>query len=414
VQRLAVSVADAPVFVGATFSTPLVLSNDGSQIVYMGTTRPQAGVAPGVAALYLRPINQFQATRLNDTDGATSPFFSPDGKSIGFAADRKLKTMPLAAAPTALLTGDPSLGAGGGSWGADGLIVYGSPLFRAPAAGTARPPEDLHQTFGKSPQVLPGGAVLFTDVTPDQPRRVLVRLPDGSVKELARNAMNARYVAPGFLVYAEGPALMALRFDIKRFEVVGSPVKLIDDVLWSARGWSAFSVSNSGSLAYIPGPAGPSQNGRAAFWNRSDDRPRNRVGVSLAPVRPDRAVAGRFAVPDHRAGRPDAASARRRAGRRHAPLDGRRLRAPHAHRAHGLESHILCVDAGRTPRDLRQERRELVQRAKSISAHPRSRFARRAVSSSRRTCSTSRQMVMSSSGPAARQVTRRGRGRSGS
>jgi len=175
----------------------------------------------------------------------------------------------------------PTRVAGGISWGADGAIIFGIPLFRVPASGGTL--EDLHQP-GQAPQALPGGAVLFTEMTPGQPSRASVRLPDGRVRELVRNAMNPRYVAPGYLVYAERNTLFAVRFDLKTYDVSGSPVQVMDDeVQGVAQAWSAFSVSGNGSLAYIPGAMATLSAGRVPVWI---DRADGHETVWPLPARP--------------------------------------------------------------------------------------------------------------------------------
>ena len=265
VQRLAVALTDVQLFMGinATSSPPFALSSDGSRLVYVGMDKGRVN-----PALYLRPINQFQSTRLAGTDGASSPFFSADGRSIGFFADKALKKMPIGGGAPDTVATIATRVAGGISWGPDNTIVYGTPLFRVPASGGA--PDDLHQA-GQAPQALPGGAVLFTDIAPGQPPRASVRLPNGTVKELVRNAMNPRYVAPGYLIYAERNTLFAMKFDLKKFEISGSPIQMIDEVQGSTQGWSAFSVSTNGSLAYLPGAMATASSGRLLTWINRDD-----------------------------------------------------------------------------------------------------------------------------------------------
>jgi hypothetical protein len=271
VQRLAVSLADTPINFGGRGASPLAVSPDGTRIAYVANEKGQPGQPPPPAALYVRPVNQFQATRLAGTQGASGPFFSFDGNWIGYLAGGKLmKVEAKGGTPAPILAGDArSVNGGGGSWGADGRIVFDFPLFRAPAAGGEV--VDLHQD-GRSPQVLPGGAVLFTQVgpAPENIRHAVALLPDGSVKTLVRNAMNPRYVAPGYLVYADRSTLLATKFDVRRLEVSGAPVTMAEDVLGAPQGWSSFSVSANGSLAYLPGSLLASA-GRSLFWiDRAD------------------------------------------------------------------------------------------------------------------------------------------------
>ncbi len=256
---LSVPLGDTSIFFGALGFLPIAISPDGTRIVYVGTDKAHPG-----GALYTTGINQPAPVRLDDTAGASGPFFSPDGKWIGYALAGKIMKVPsTGGGPVAISTTDVRTnGSGTGSWGSDGRIVFDFPMFRLSAAGGV--PEDLHVT-GRSPQALDGGAVLFTQLNTDGTRMAAALLPDGSKKELVRNAISPRFVAPGYLAYADRSTLMALKFDPKRVEVSGTPVPLVDGVAGAAQGWAAFSVSSNGSLAYVPGTY-TTQAGRTLLW----------------------------------------------------------------------------------------------------------------------------------------------------
>jgi serine/threonine protein kinase len=91
----------------------------------------------GKTQLWLRPLNSPTAEPLVGTDGAFNPFWSPDGRSIGFFAHGKLKTIR-AAGGTVLTLCDVPL-SGGGSWGKDGSIIFvpqnNSGIYRVPQSG---------------------------------------------------------------------------------------------------------------------------------------------------------------------------------------------------------------------------------------------------------------------------------------
>src|ERR1700676_1240597 len=111
----------------------MALSPDGSAIVFI---RGQPFAKPRLA---LRRLDQPKAVSLAGTDGAEAPFFSPDGKSIGFFADGKLKKMDLGGGAPVTLCDVPSQR--GGSWGEDDQIVFPannhSALVRiSPSGGT--------------------------------------------------------------------------------------------------------------------------------------------------------------------------------------------------------------------------------------------------------------------------------------
>ena len=97
------------------------LSSDGRQLVFVA-------VAEGQSVLWVRPLDQTSAQSLAGTGGADYPFWSPDGKSIGFFADGKLKRIDLAGgAPQVIADAPTGLG---GTWNRDGVIVFVS-MFNA-------------------------------------------------------------------------------------------------------------------------------------------------------------------------------------------------------------------------------------------------------------------------------------------
>jgi serine/threonine-protein kinase len=251
-------------------STPVVaLSPDGSRLVYVANHS-------GSTQLYVRAIDRFEATPIPGTEGAESPFFSPDGQSVGFFAQGKLKTVFLSGgAPLTLCS--VSLGRGG-SWGPDGSIIFApgySGLFRvSTAGGTPKPLTALDRKKGEFshrwPEILPGSkAVVFTmwngSANLDDERIGVLSLKTGEQRVLVQGGAHARYVPSGHLVYAGARGLLAVPFDLKRLEVTGAPVSILGDVsIQPVTGSAEFSISGDGSLAYVPG--GSSISERTLLW----------------------------------------------------------------------------------------------------------------------------------------------------
>ncbi len=235
-----------------TGSHAVALSPDGTRLVYSAN-----------AQLYLRSMDDMEATPIRGTDGGLSPFFSPDGKWIGFHSGGKLQKVPVTGgAPVTLCVAENPFGA---SWGADGNILIGQGaggIFRVPASGGAMQVLiEVNATDGElaqSPYLLPGGdAVLFTlgrGGDWDEAQIVLHSLETGEREVLVGGGADARYVAPGHLVYALGESLFAVPFDPSRLEVTGGPVPVLEGVGRAVpnTGAAHFALSNSGSLAYIP------------------------------------------------------------------------------------------------------------------------------------------------------------------
>jgi serine/threonine-protein kinase len=252
-------------------STPvLTLSPDGSRLVYVANRG-------GSTQLYLRPLDRFEATPILGTEGAESPFFSPNGQSVGFFAEGKLKRVSFSGGAPLTLCG-ASLNRGA-SWGPDGTIVFTpaaatSGLFEVSAAGgtpkaltmPARKKGDLSHRW---PEILPGGkAVLFTIWSGGSfadARIALLSLETGEQRVLVEGGTYARYVLSGHLVFARADGLVSVPFDLKRLKVTGPPVSMVGSVSASPlSGAVQVSFSGDGSLAYVAG--GPSVGERTLLW----------------------------------------------------------------------------------------------------------------------------------------------------
>ena len=230
----------------------LALSPDGTQLVY-------AAVRDGIKRLYLRATDQLEAKPIPGSEHGWSPFFSPDGKWVGFFTDHNLvkgelkKWSLLGGEPVTICKGGISRG---GSWGEDGTIIFGKRpgLWRVSSNGGVAEPL-IQKGVPYFPQILPGGkAVLFRDRSESGQLRVRVlSLDTGQQSTLMEGPDKARYVPTGHLIYQQGNSLLAAPFDLDARELQGTGVPVVDGV-WLAQGMvPKFEVSRSGSLAYVPG-----------------------------------------------------------------------------------------------------------------------------------------------------------------
>ena len=216
--------------------------------------------------LFVRRLDQLQAIRLPGTDDALLPFFSPDGEWIGFFAASKLKKVATSGGAVVTLADAPS--ARGGSWSDDGTIVFsphqipGTRLMRvASDGGDAEPLGSLAdgEAIQISPQVLRGGtAVLYTSSRVagsfNDADLVVEVVPGGSKKIIQRGAYHGRYLNSGHLAYVHDGTLFVSPFDLNRLEVTGPAVPAVDEIISNAiTGGVQFSVSDTGTLAYLPG-----------------------------------------------------------------------------------------------------------------------------------------------------------------
>jgi serine/threonine-protein kinase len=239
-----------------------ILSPDGQILAFIA----QKNIS-GAFQLYVRRLDQLQATPLMGTDGARNPFFSPDGQWIAFFADRKLKKISVTQGIVVTLCDAPS--GQGGSWADDGTIVFtpisapGVTLLRVSSAGGT--PRSLTvvgegELAGQRwPQVLPGGkAVLYTVSRIPQDYEnadiVVQSLPTGPRKVVHRGGSYGRYVSSGHLVYVHDGTIFAAPFDPGRLEVTGEAVPAMEGVATNNTiGGAQFAVSDNGTLAYYSG-----------------------------------------------------------------------------------------------------------------------------------------------------------------
>jgi Tol biopolymer transport system component len=236
----------------------LAVSPDGKQFVYCTSK-----------GLYLRSVNELTAKLIAGTEGSVSlPFFSPDGKWIGYfsATDRKLKKIPInGGAPVALCD---VASVSGANWNTDNTIVYcpypSNSIMRVSANGGS--PESLLK--GKlgifvAPQILPDDkSLLFTDISTG--RIVVQSLKSEERKELFQGD-SARYLPTGHIIYAVGNNLFAVPFNLDRLEAAGGQVPVVEGVFKIAP--PLYAVSDSGTLVYVPGTTGASASGgRTLVW----------------------------------------------------------------------------------------------------------------------------------------------------
>jgi Tol biopolymer transport system component len=228
------------------------LSPDGRRIVFGART------ADGATPLWVRSLDALTAQPLAGTDGATFPFWSPDGRFIAFFAAGKLRKIDVSGGPAVPLT-DAPLGRGG-SWNRDGVIVFegavGGPLLRVSSAGGASSP--VTRESGSFPWFLPDGQhFLFQGSSEDfgvNVAPIRVASLDGAPTATIGTGSNALY-AQGHVLFLREGTLMAQPFDAERLTTTGEAVPVaeqVQGVLNSGR-VGAFSVSETGLLAYREG-----------------------------------------------------------------------------------------------------------------------------------------------------------------
>jgi serine/threonine protein kinase/Tol biopolymer transport system component len=238
---------------------------DGTRLAYV------ASVSGGPPRLLTRRLDQPKAIELPGTEGASQPFFSPDGQWIGFSTGAKLNKISVeggAVVPLGEASSFP-----GASWGEDGIVLGGAGpgLVRIPSGGgAAMPVTDMRkgETGHGLPQILPGGnAVLFvvytTSYDADNATIEVVSLKDHVRKILLRGGTSPYYLPSGHLVYVNKGTLFAIPFDLDRLETRGTAVPVLDGIAQGQDGLAHLDFSRSltgpGALVYRKSSGGGPQ-----------------------------------------------------------------------------------------------------------------------------------------------------------
>jgi len=242
----------------------LAIARDGTRIAYVARYR-------GTTMLCLRQLDEAVSHQLAGTEGASQPFFSPDGEWIGFFAGGELKKVAVAGGMPVVIgrTGAPR----GAVWTTDGRIIFADRqaesgvILVAPASGgnaavLPAPPGSLWW-----PSLLPGEEWI---VGSSEDRRLVlwslkekrgyrlsiagpVPLESSDTVSLVAGSY-PRYVASGHLLYLVGNTLMALPFDPRRLRVLGPPAPVVQGVRQeSSDAAGQYAVSGDGTLLFARG-----------------------------------------------------------------------------------------------------------------------------------------------------------------
>ncbi len=239
-------------------SGPPVITADGTALAFCARNQKER------ASIWVQSLSDLKARKLDGTDGAIFPFWSADGKFVGFFADGHLKKVPAAGGPVTVLAETPN--PRGGSWNQDNVIVYEpdyrDSLWRISAAGGAPAVrltkfETGKHTTHRWPRFLPDGKhFLFfaTNHSGGSEQGIYFgSLEDGSYKRVVDADSDAQY-ASGYLLYHVQSALLAQKFDPATGVVSGDSAPVVNLVEYDSGTWhTTFTASQNGLLVYEPG-----------------------------------------------------------------------------------------------------------------------------------------------------------------
>jgi eukaryotic-like serine/threonine-protein kinase len=255
------------------FGRSAAVSPDGRWLTFIASTG-------GRQMLWVRALNALDSQSLAGTEGASYPFWSPDSHHVGFFAGGKLKTIDAKGSPPVTLA--DAYNGRGGTWAADGTIIYApgfmDPLHRVDASSRdPKPLTTLDHERGEVghqwPWFLPDGRhfvfLVKSGWRPEYQGIYLGSLDSGErVRLIDTGLTNVQYAKPGYLLFMRGQTLMAQAFDARALTLTGSPSRIAEGLRYSAANQHGFfAASDTGTLVYASG--GSSAGNRLVWVDRS-------------------------------------------------------------------------------------------------------------------------------------------------
>lgn len=267
----------------AGWASPTVaISPDGTVVAFVATT-------DGHQRLFVRRLSDAEAIEIPDSEGAEGPFFSPDGRWVGFGAG---SISGASTQPPRLKKHDLSNGVTtdvcelgdyfGAAWATDGTIYFSNiqprGLWKVGADGgdpqRVGPDDPERRQQFVWPQRLPGGdRMLVTSWTgPEVGRPMVVDLATGEATDLGLTGAFARWSTSGHLLVADRERrVVAYRFDPHDATLAEGSVPVLDEVTLSGNLAAVFALSESGDIVYSTGPVDGSRSDLARmFWLTTD------------------------------------------------------------------------------------------------------------------------------------------------
>jgi len=231
----------------------LAISPDGTRLAFVAQR-------DGTMLLFVRALDSLESHPIEGTEGAALPFWSPEGRTVGFFTEAKtLKTVDVVSGHVRVLGSMPSGAGFGAAWGADGTIVIGSTssglLKTTSAGGPMTPLRQIETTTRDSserfPVFLPDGRHLMYWSFPSNTAWLTsVDAPDAH--QIMGSDSPIKYLAPGYLLFGRQDALMAQPFDWRRGALSGTAIGIAEQVARHVNNNALiFDASANGTIAYV-------------------------------------------------------------------------------------------------------------------------------------------------------------------
>ncbi|HEX8817966.1 MAG TPA: protein kinase [Terriglobales bacterium] len=273
---------------------PPALSPDGSKLAFLGGEITSS-------RLFVRDVDTGAIREIEGVDRPAFPFWSPDGKYLGFFSGGKMRKVAAAGGPVQVICDAPE--GRGASWSPRGVIIFtpniSDPLYKVPEGGGT--PEKITEIkpgwTHRNPYFLPDGDhFLFTsrDATSlTSPTGALygASLSGEKPRQILEHGSNVQF-SEGYLLYLRESILVAQRFDPKSLQFSGDPKPVAEKLdYWNARDVAAFTTANS-MLVYRQGSSRKSQ----PMWVDSSGKELSQFGepglYSDAVASPDGSIVG--------------------------------------------------------------------------------------------------------------------------
>ncbi len=238
---------------------PVVVSPDGTRLAFSAIDQT------GAVKLWIRPLSAREGVAVNGTENASAPFWSPDGRTIGFFADAKLKVLDVADGTIQVLS-EVSPQSGGASWGSDGTILFasrhassvrssGNALAYISSQGgnvTYLTAPNGDDAVHNNPAFLPDGKHFLyqVDGRSDQARLEMGSLGSSDSKLVLENAHSPGYSA-GFLLFVREGKVFAQRFDAGSGRLSGGAILLAESGSYSVGGRSVLAFQSTSPEARL-------------------------------------------------------------------------------------------------------------------------------------------------------------------
>ena len=273
---------------GTSFDTrgpAIAVSADGRTLAWSGCDDES-----GTCTLYTRSLERLAPVKVPGTEGASHPFFAPDGRWIGFFADGKLKKIAASGGAASILADAPT--PGGAAWGADGRIAFagtaaGGLALVSDEGGTATalppPRADRGELRHLAPSWLPSGGLLFTIASSpeaDAPGELAAIAPQGREWTTIRGGVTrSALAAPGYVLLSNGADLQAATFDTRTLKLTSGADSVLTSIGNTGGGIAHFAIGG-GTLAAVATPATE----RATWSDGTDAGPLARLSsIAISP-----------------------------------------------------------------------------------------------------------------------------------